>query len=42
MQMAFPLERITYMQGGKQEVFEEIWAPFIRFNEDFDIQEEEP
>ena len=37
----FPLERVTYIKTGKQDLFEQIWSPFIAFVKNIDFSEGE-
>ena len=37
MLATFPLERVTYIRKGRQEMFEEIWKPFNMFVNGIDL-----
>ena len=41
MLITFPLEKITYIQKGKQELFEKVWGPFDRFVKGVELTDEE-
>lgn len=37
MLATFPLERVTYIQKGRQDMFEELWKPFNMFANGIDL-----
>ena len=41
MLITFPLEKITYIQRGKQELFERFWGPFDLLVKGVELADEE-
>ena len=41
MLTSLPLERITYILKGKQQIFENIWKPFINYVKDLDLTDDQ-